>query len=155
MHACTCITGPLTAGANQYTPELRQLDSFHPRHYTKLPSSITKINTPLKVAAWEKALQNHPDTAFREYVLCGISGGFRIGFNRTQPLRSSSSNMRSALDNPQVVHEYLEKECSQGHIAGPLPLHARTLRCPNKPLWGNSQIQSTREMALNSQSVCP
>ena len=124
MHACTCITGPLTADANQYTPELRQLDSFHPRHYTKLPSSITKINTPLKVAAWEKALQSHPDTAFREYVLCGISGGFRIGFNRTQPLRSSSSNMRSALDNPQVVHEYLEKECSQGHIAGPLPLHA-------------------------------
>ena len=52
MHAYMYyITGPLIAGGNQYTPELKQLDSFHPCHDTKLPSSITKINTPLKVAA--------------------------------------------------------------------------------------------------------
>lgn len=122
MH--TLIAGSLIIGANQHTPELLQLDSFHPCHYAPLPNSITKINTPLKVTAWEKALKNHPDTAFREYVLSGITGGFRISFNRKQPLKPSSSNMRSALDNPQVVQEYLDKECSKGHIAGPLPLHA-------------------------------
>jgi hypothetical protein len=121
MH--TSITGLPMADAKQYTPELRKLDSFHPCRYTPLPSSITKINTPLNISAWEKALQSHPDTAFREYVLSGISGGFRVGFNRRQPLRLSSSNMRSALDNPQVVQEYLEKECARGHIAGPLPLN--------------------------------
>ena len=80
------------------------------------------INTPLKATAWEKALQSHPDTAFREYLLSGITRGFRIGFNRKQLLKSSNNNMRSALDNPQVVQQYLEKECSQGHIVGPLPL---------------------------------
>ena len=121
MH--TPITGPTIVGNNPYTPELLQLDSFRPSHYTPLPNTITRINTPLKISAWEKALLNHPDTAFREYVLSGISRGFRIGFNRRQPLKSSSSNMCSALDSPQVVQEYLEKECSQGHIAGPLPLH--------------------------------
>ena len=31
--------------------------------------------------------------------------------------------MQSALDNPVVVEEYLGKECSLDHIAGPLPPH--------------------------------
>ena len=40
------ITGPLIAGANQYTLELKQLYSFRPCHDTKLPSSITKLTHP-------------------------------------------------------------------------------------------------------------
>lgn len=127
MHATPNYTGPphtANSDANHYTPELLQLDSFHPSHYTPLPTHIAAINTPLKAIAWERALLSHPDAAFRDYVMSGITQGFRIGFNHRQPLRSSSNNMRSALDNPHVVQQYLEKECSLGHIVGPLPLHA-------------------------------
>lgn len=88
-----------------------------------LPKHITEISTPLKAIVWEKALQSHLDIAFKEYLLSGITRGFRIGFDHKQLLRSSNK-MLSAHDNPQVVQQYLEKECSQGHIVGPMPLQA-------------------------------
>ena len=86
-----------------------------------------------------KALQSHPHTAFNEYLQSGITRRFRIGFNRKQLLKLSSKNICSALDNSQVVQQYLSRKSSKGHIAGPLPLQARS----NKLLRDNSQIKST------------
>ena len=37
--------------------------------------------TPLNLAAWVQELENHPDQEVAQYLLQGISQGFRIGFN--------------------------------------------------------------------------
>ena len=70
----------------------------------------------------ERALQSHPDFAFRDYLMSGITKGFRISSNRLKS-SNNNNNMRLALDNPQVAQQYLEMESSLGHIVGPLPLH--------------------------------
>ena len=72
---------------------------------------------------WAKLLASHPDRDFVEYILRGISEGFRVGMNPSLiggPLQSAKSNMQSARDYPEVVDNYLEKECSLGRVVGPL-----------------------------------
>ena len=50
---------------------------------------------------------------FAEYVVQGIQNGFRIGFDyRSARMKKVSSNMRSALEHPEVVQDYLAKECA-------------------------------------------
>ena len=117
------------------------LDRCHSNEAATLPGAITEIRTPLIAKAWENALQCHPDSDFKHYILSGITNGFRIGFNRRQQLRSSRRNMLSALNNPEIVEQYLGKECSLGHIAGPLP--------PN--LLPNAQINPFGVIPKSSQ----
>ena len=63
----------------------------------------------------------HPDPALPTYVLNGIKKGFHIGFNRSSYCSPATSNMRSALENATVVHQYLEEEALLGRIIGPIP----------------------------------
>ena len=63
----------------------------------------------------------------KEYLLKGISEGFRVGFDYHlfSQLRPSSTNLLSATQNPEVVDSYLAKELQLGrivHIADPLGL---------------------------------
>ena len=55
---------------------------------------------------------HHPDREFADYIVRGLRDGFRIGL--TIPI------MASAQDHPEVVWEYLAKECSEGKVIGPL-----------------------------------
>ena len=48
---------------------------------------------PLQVELWAKELHSHPDNYFTNYVLEGLTNGFRIGFNRRHPLCSSVRNL--------------------------------------------------------------
>ena len=124
FHNACCHAGPThhpTSEANKYTHDLMHLDRCHSNEAATLPGAITEIRTTLIAKAWENALQCHPDSDFRHYIQSGITNGFRIGFNRRPQLRSSHRNMLSALNNPEIVEQYLGKECSLGHIAGPLP----------------------------------
>jgi len=76
-----------------------------------LPEPLQILSTPLCYTAWEHALQEHPDQQLVQYILRGISGGFRIGFNKQSvDLESSKSNMLSAEEHPQVVSSYIETE---------------------------------------------
>ena len=68
------------------------------------------VNSPLQLQQWMQDLHLHPDREFSSYILRGIKEGFRIGFNRTQPLYSSTSNLHST--NSPVISEYLEREVS-------------------------------------------
>ena len=77
------------------------------------------MQTPLNRLAWELALASHPDQAFVQYLLRGISEGFRIGFDRTCPLQSTSRNMHSAREHPEVVQAYLHKERLAGRLLSP------------------------------------
>ena len=76
---------------------------------------------PLDWSTWAACLESHPDQEFAAYVVQGLKDGFRIGFdyaNRT--VKKASRNMASALDHPEVVRQYLARECSEGRVLGPL-----------------------------------
>ena len=101
-----------------YTADLVCLDlcrpsrpQVHPLHHP--------VWSPLDGGAWAEALRPHPDRAFIRFLLRGFQEGFRIGFHRPAPLQSASRNMLSALQHPEVVREYLEKECSMNRMLGP------------------------------------
>ena len=103
-----------------YTADLLYLDccraTMPPSHPDLLPT-----HTPLDQGAWELALRQHPDRVFVRFLLTGLQAGFRIGFRRPSPLQSASRNMRSALLHPEVVREYLQKECARLRMLGPFP----------------------------------
>jgi len=75
--------------------------------------------TPLVITAWEQALAQHPDRAFVRYISEELRKGFRIGFQAGSPLQSATTNMRSALEHPEVIDTYLKGELSRGRMLGP------------------------------------
>ena len=77
------------------------------------------ISTPLQIK-WKQALAHHPDPAFRHYIIEGSSEGFRIGFDRRQPLQSARKNMPSAAQHHTVVSEYVANEKALGHFQRPI-----------------------------------
>ncbi len=85
-------------------------------------SSLQEIITPLRWREWDHSLWNHQDQRFRKYIVDGIRHGFRVGFNYEPALsvRSSSHNMVSASEHPEVIQGYLAEECSEGRVLGPL-----------------------------------
>ena len=91
----------------------------------QVPAWLRRVATPLMWREWKEELVAHPDTEFRDYILNGITNGFRVGFNRAVTCRPATSNMRSALDNAAVVQDYLKREVSLGRIIGPISYEAR------------------------------
>ena len=84
---------------------------------------LQAVTTPLREAAWERALEKYPDKEFVRWLLQGIREGFRIGFDRNYSCTPFRRNLRSAQDNPSVVEEYLSKELELGRILGPFNQH--------------------------------
>ena len=68
------------------------------------------IHSPLRVDEWSKLLQEHPDQHYVAFLVRGMTFGFRIGFDRAQKLRPTRRNLKSALEQPTVVTEYLKQE---------------------------------------------
>ena len=76
--------------------------------------------TPLRLSQFQAELRDYPDHSAAAYVLTGLREGFGIGFDASSvSLQSASSNMRSALEHPSIVDDYLQVEVSCGSIAGP------------------------------------
>jgi len=70
---------------------------------------------------WEAHLVNHPDRPLAHYVVQGIRDGFRIGFDYAgHKTKKADDNMYSATEHPQVVQEYLLRECREHRVVGPL-----------------------------------
>ena len=109
------------AGPYPYTNDLLQLDACRPKSPTRLPPRLEEVRSPLPWREWDRSLVAHPDQRFRAYLVDGLRYGFRVGFNYQQECRKSPQNMQSALDQPQVVRDYLATECSEGRVLGPLP----------------------------------
>ena len=87
---------------------------------TSLPGTHGGLNTPV-VASMDEALSSHPDKAYARYVCQGLHWGFRVGFQYNSPLKPAQANMESANQHPEVISEYLHKECSLGRMLGPFP----------------------------------
>lgn len=76
----------------------------------RLPSQARVISSPLRPGAWQLHLQGFLDPRFPEFILRGLCGGFRIGFNSSRVCQSIKQNMRSAYEHPDVVEKYLDRE---------------------------------------------
>ena len=111
----------VTNGIYPYTADLTLINAYQ-SPYTTHPhiADMHTITTPLRVPAWAAALANHPDQAYKNYVLNGISSGFRIGFNYAIALQSATRNMPSAEANPSPVQDYLSQEVAANRVIGPL-----------------------------------
>ncbi len=103
-----------------YMADLLCLDACRPEqdHQCK---ELSVISTPLRLHEWERSLVNHPDSAFARYICSGLKEGFRVGYRRNYTLSSSSHNMESATQHPEVVDEYIHKECALRRMLGPFP----------------------------------
>lgn len=105
-----------------YTADLLRIAQCTPVSAGQVMGNLGKIKTPLVASAWAKALEQHPDRDFVEFVLNGIVQGFCIGFDyHTHKCRPAKQNMISAKKNPLIVEEYLFKEREAGRVVGPLP----------------------------------
>jgi len=97
--------------------------------------------TPLQVDQFALELQHHPDLQLVNYVLDGISNGFRVGFSLSHKLKSAKKNKPSALQHAAVVDEYLAHEVSLGRVAGPF----------TSPPLPNLQVSSFRVIPKRGQ----
>ena len=107
--------GNFYRGHYRFTSDLLALEAASP----PLPSSLDDhlLASPLRLEAWRRALEDIPDRAFCDFLLRGISRGFRIGFTTGGPLKPATRNLTSALDNPEVITAYLDREVMLGRMA--------------------------------------
>ena len=91
-----CILGNQ---ANPYTHDLLVFQRAVPSIDYVIPSLLSHVQTPLNVPVWEAKLASHPDRLFAEYVMNGLSSGFRVGYDYSRPHLSAKSNMKSAGDH--------------------------------------------------------
>ena len=100
--------------------DLLHLEACRPKGDTTLPPELNRINSPLPWREWDVRLSSYPDQRLRTYIVEGIRYGFRVGYNYDEVCRSSKGNMKSALEKPQVIRDYLKAEIKEGRIIGPL-----------------------------------
>ena len=108
----------LPTGSYWYKSQLLALDAHWPSKAREPLAQLSQTSSTLadSLPAWEGCLTMHPDCGFADYVLRGIREGFRVGFDRKQPLSPARRNMPSALE---VVEAYLGEEEGAGRILGP------------------------------------
>lgn len=129
----------LLVGRYVYYEDLRALNRHSLSSQQPLPSALCKIHTLLVTNQWTAQLHQHPDQDYCQYLISGITNGFRIGFDYcTTTCRPVKRNMLSAIENPVVVEQYLRKECELSRIVGPLavdsiPLHINRFGVILKP----------------------
>ena len=113
---------PFVGGSYAYLEQLLMLEECRPVVETRmLPEKWCRIETPLKSEEWEWELRDLPDRQCAEYLVKGISEGFRLGYKYSNHrCRSASKNMLSAERNPRVIDEYLDKEIIAGRVVGPV-----------------------------------
>lgn len=76
-------------------------------------------STPINITHLAAVLSTHPDPVFVDYLLSGLSQGFRVGVLSSPTVTFVAKNLQSALKEPAVVSQLIEKELSKGYIIGP------------------------------------
>ena len=84
------------------------------------PLAPVYLVTPCQLYHFQAELCDNLDQSIAAYVLTGLTEGFHISFDASSvSLHSASSNMRSALEHPSVIDDYVKVEVSCGRVAGP------------------------------------
>ena len=102
--------GMLENNTYVYRRDLLALDSCIPKGDCTHLIISPDVFTPLVLKVWTHELSSHPDKIFSNYILQGITNGFRIGFDRRQFICSATGNMH--IEKPEIVSEYLLREVS-------------------------------------------
>ena len=96
-------------GSYHYTDQLISLNSTSSNTSQHVISYLSlSANSPLILSQWQQELYHHPDKRYTKYILQGIEEGFKIGFNNSHVLQSSTSNLPTP--NPSIITDYLAKE---------------------------------------------
>lgn len=77
-------------------------------------------STPINVSVLSSYLFSHPDPLFADFLITGLSQGFRVGVLSPLSTTFVAKNLQSALNEPEVVSFLLEKEVNKGYVIGPL-----------------------------------
>ena len=111
-----CATG---AVSNTFAISVAQNTLPHsvpPANLKHTPSKQALL-TPAKVDRLNFLLSGY-EISLRLYLINGFTFGFRVGFDGER-CALHSPNLKSALDQPQIVRTKLRKECEAGRICGP------------------------------------
>ena len=81
---------------------------------------LGRVDLPLQWLEWDAQLSSYLDQRLSAYIVDGIRYSFCVDYNHDTTSRSCRGNMRSALENPHVIQDYLHTECEAGRIIGPL-----------------------------------
>ena len=87
---------------------------------TSIP--LSALSSPplacINVPALAHLLHSHPDQPRTQYLLDGLTHGFPTGFHG-EHWACHACNLPSAAARPQVITQYILKECAAGHSLGP------------------------------------
>ena len=97
----------ISSGRYCYLPELLQLEEALPQSYHP---SWPRVPTPLRPLAFARCLVSHPDRQFTDFIVRGLSAGFRIGYTDVSQLCSCSRYHPSCIANPAVVDLHIVRE---------------------------------------------
>ena len=71
------------------------------------------------MAELSTALNKHPNRSFVAYLIYGLINGFMAGLSYLPSVSYVCQNLRSALDEPDVVDRLLAREVERGYMIGP------------------------------------
>ena len=100
--------------------DLQQLNSCGSPYPIVVELSVISSPVSSRAQYWKNLLARHPDQRFADYIISGIREGFRIGFCWHSHLKSTTRNIPSAYEHPDVVDKYLEAEQKEANVIGPL-----------------------------------
>ena len=99
-----------------------------------VPSNLSSLSPPtsIDIPILTSYLHDHPDRVSVDFLLTGLSQGFKIGFQGSW-VPKEHPNLISARNNPSIVSNNILKEVKLGHTAGPFP-------SPPPPPFPNMQV---------------
>ena len=102
------------AGKYIYMADLCKISAMKPLAESVVPQALGMIATPLIIGAWRV---EHPDREFVAWPIDGMEQGFRIGYDYSRGGGGrAGKNMRSALEHPQPVDQYVQGEIAADRI---------------------------------------
>ena len=104
------VTASTLGGAYPYTSELLALEGLQVPGSTPQPRSFAPAHQ------WAPYLNSHPDKLYARFLDRGLTYGFRIGFDRSKPLKPARQNLPSVKANSSAVNRYIEDEVALGKL---------------------------------------
>jgi hypothetical protein len=77
------------------------------------------VSTPINVDVLEHELRDHPNKYFVQQLVHGLREGFDTGIQQLPTTSYMCTNLQSALKQPDVVTQLLDKELQRGYVIGP------------------------------------
>ncbi|XP_033931187.1 uncharacterized protein [Pseudochaenichthys georgianus] len=124
LHLCLLFLSPYLQYLQGGSPEV----SLPQARAREVPAAETTwgkkllkhhLSTPINIPHLAAALSTHPDPVFVEYLLSGLSQGFRVGVISPPSVSLVSKNLQSAFKEPTIVSQLIEKELNKGYLIGP------------------------------------